>query len=77
MTRTLSSTSFKSGGRDGIRTHDLLIANEIINLIRHGVATTYLFEVASKMGDLGDRLFFGEAVQTQEYQERDYDRAYS
>ena len=32
--------SFESGGRDGIRTHDLLIANEEKSEIRHGAAIT-------------------------------------
>jgi hypothetical protein len=30
----------RSGGRDGIRTHDLLIANEEKSEIRHGAAIT-------------------------------------
>jgi len=37
----------KTGGRDGIRTHDLLIANEEKSEIRHGAAITSPFEGAS------------------------------
>jgi len=33
----------KDGGREGIRTPGLLIANEAANLIRRGAATTYAF----------------------------------
>ena len=33
-------TFLNSGGRDGIRTHDLLIANEEKSMIRHGAAIT-------------------------------------
>src|SRR4029077_16098111 len=47
-------TSLESGGREGIRTPGLLVANEEIYLLRRGAATTYAFQGHSKMGNLGN-----------------------
>src|SRR5438128_3846790 len=47
--------SIANGGREGIRTPGLLIANQATILIRHGAATVQPFRLPSKLGNLGDR----------------------
>ena len=37
------AVEFESGGRDGIRTHDLLIANEEKSKLRHGATVASIF----------------------------------
>jgi hypothetical protein len=49
-----SASDWKDGGREGIRTLGLLVANEEIYLTRRGAATTYAFPGPSKMGNLGN-----------------------
>src|SRR5438128_10823131 len=47
--------SIANGGREGIRTPGLLIANQATILIRHGAATVQPFRLPSKLGNLGNR----------------------
>ena len=42
------------GGREGIRTLGLLVANEAKKFIRRGAATTYVFRTFIELGNLGN-----------------------
>ena len=39
----MSTGPLESGGREGIRTPTLLVANDVEKSIRRGAATTYVF----------------------------------
>ena len=55
MLTTSGRSAERVGGREGIRTPGLRVANEAAILIRHGAATAQPFKSRSKLGNLGNR----------------------